>query len=382
MTFSASPIPASLLATGAVAAFRSALRRITWKVVAATLAIAAGLEVWDIFDTALFRDASTTAEADLSFVVVNLAMAFAIMFTTGIADEMVKRGARRWPTYTKAVVVGCAMGAFGQWQLHRWLGLRIPEEVFGEAHDVIVMQPLVAFFEYLIWGSIIVFIYVNRRSELLAAARMSAVQLERAQIQRRTVESQLQALQARIEPQFLFNALAKMRDLYEASPALGSRMLEDLIVYLRAALPQLRDSTSTLEKELNLLAAYVSVLRVSSTAGADFALDVAPAALGARVPAMILLPLVDQFLCGESFAVPPMQGLAIAARVAGGVLRIELSGTGPGLLERSAIVLRDIRDRLAALYGDRATLAVAPQGGMVVRLVAEIPYEPADGDHR
>jgi Histidine kinase len=386
MTHSAAPIlaPGPFVAMGFAAAFRSALRRITWKVVAATLAITAALEVWSVFENALDSDASgsTAAEADLSFVVINLAMTFAIMFTTLLADEMVKRGARRWPTYAQAIVAGCAVGALVQWQLHQWLGLRTHGEVFGASHDVIVMQPLVAFFEYLIWGSIIVFIYVSRRSELLAAARMSAAQLERAQMQRRTVESRLQALQARIEPQFLFNALAQMRDLYEERPALGSRMLEDLSVYLRAALPQLRDSTSTLEKELKLLAAYMSILRVSSTAGVDFDIDAAPAALAARVPAMILLPLVDQVLAGEGPAATPTKALAISARVAGGVLRVELSGAGPGLIARSAIVLRDIRERLAVLYGDRATLAVEPAGGAAVRLVAEIPHEPADGDHR
>ncbi len=386
MTHSAAPILARkpLVAMGFAAPFRSALRRITWKVVAATLAITAALEVWSVFGNALDPEASqsTAAEADLSFVVINLAMVFAIMFTTLVADEMVKRGASRWPTYAQAIIAGCVVGAFVQWQLHAWLGVRTTSEIFGRSRDAIVMQPLVVFFEYLIWGSIIVFVYVNRCSEMLAAARMSVAHVERAQTQRRTLESRLQALQARIEPQFLFNALARMRDLYEESPARGSRMLEDLIVYLRAALPQLRDSTSTLEKELKLLAAYVSILRASSTAGVDFVIDARPTALAARVPAMILLPLVDQLLAAERRAATPVKAFAISARVASGVLHVELSGTGPGLIARSAIVLRDIRERLAALHGDRAALAIEPEGGMAVRLVVKIPYEPADGDPR
>ncbi len=379
-------VPKALPAVGFAAAFPSVLRRITWKVIGAALMITAGLEVWNVFENALNTGpigmtVATAAEADISFVVINLTMAIAIMVTTLVADEMVERGATRWPTYAQAIIAGCAIGALVQWPLHQWLGVRTRDEVFRASHDVIVMQPLVTFFEYLIWGSIIVFIYVNRRSELLAAARMSAAQLERTQMQRRTLESRLQALQARIEPQFLFNALAQMRDLYEKSPVLGSRMLEDLIVYLRSALPQLRDSTSTLEKELELLAAYVSVRRVSSTAGVDFDIDVAPAALGARVPAMILLPLVDRFLAGEGPAATPTKAFVILARVTGGILRVELSGAEPGLIARSAMVLRDIRERLVALYGDRATLVVEAAGGTTVRLVVEIPHEPADGNH-
>jgi hypothetical protein len=390
MTHAANPILVPrppLLAAGFAAAFWSALRRITWKVVATTLTIAAGLEVWDVFENAINTgpfaiSAATAAEADLSFIVINLAMAFTILVTTLVADEMVKRGARRWPTYALAIVAGCAVAALAQWQLLQWLGVRTRAEVFGASQDLIVMQPLEVFFEYLIWASIIVFIYVNRRSELLAAARMSAAQLERTQMQRRTLESRLQALQARIEPQFLFNALAQMRDLYERNPALGSRMLEDLIVYLRAALPQLRDSTSTLDKELKLLAAYVSVLSASSNPGMDFDIDATPAALAARVPAMILLPLVGEFLAGEGPTVTAPKAFAISARVVGSVLRIELTGAEPGLVAGSTIVLRDIRERLAALYRDRATLVVAPDGGTAFRLVVEIPHEPTDGDHR
>ena len=385
MTHNATPIltPGALVALGFAAAFRSALRRVTWKVVVATLAITAALEVWSAFDNALDPNAngSTAAEANLSSIIINLAMAFAIMFTTLVADELVRRGARRWPTYAQAIVAGCAVGALVQWQLHQWLGVRTRGEVLAQSYDGI-MQPFVTFFEYLIWGSIIVFIYVNRRSELLAAARMSAAQLERTQMQRRTLESRLQALQARIEPQFLFNALAQMRDLYEESPALGGRMLEDLTVYLRAALPQLRDSTSTLEKELKLLAAYVCILRASSTSGVGFDIDAAPASLAARVPAMVLLPLVDQFLAGEVPGATATKALAISARVADGVLRVELSGAAPGLIARPASVLRDIRERLVALYGDRAALAVESAGGMAARLIVEIPHEPADGDYR
>ena len=371
-----------LVATGFAAVFRGALRRITWKIVAATIAIVAGLEVWSVFDNTLNSSATAqTAEANLSSIVINLAMAFAIMFTTLVADEMVDRGARRWPTYARAIVAGCAVGALAQWQLYQWLAMRTPVEVLGAPSDVIVMQPVVAFFEYLIWGSIIVFIYVNRRTELRAAARMSAAQLDRAQTQRRTLESQLQALQARVEPRFLFNALAQVRDSYDERPALGRQMLDDLIVYLRAALPHLRDSTSTLEKELTLLTAYESVLRAHHGKRPDFHFDAAASVLAARVPAMLLLPLFDQILAGAPPTTVAGAPVHLSARAADGLLRIEISGPRGHLPPRCDEVLRDVRQRLAALYGERATLAVVPVDGTAIRLEIEIPHETPDGGH-
>jgi hypothetical protein len=64
------------------------------------------------------------------------------------------------------------------------------------------------------------------------------------------------------------------------------------------------------------------------------------------------------------------------------MLHIEITSTGGRLRPRSDDVLRAIRQRLAALYGGRATLAVARIDETVLRLELEIPHEPADGDHR
>ena len=65
------------------------------------------------------------------------------------------------------------------------------------------------------------------------------VALDRARIERQTQESRLQAMQATIEPEFLFDTLAHVESLQASDPKGAARMLDDLIVYLRAALPQL-----------------------------------------------------------------------------------------------------------------------------------------------
>jgi sensor histidine kinase YesM len=77
-------------------------------------------------------------------------------------------------------------------------------------------------------------IYVNRRTARLAARRLYNAELARATSRRRTLESRLQAMQARVEPQFLFNTRAQVRELYVRDAGAAGRMLEDLIAYLRA----------------------------------------------------------------------------------------------------------------------------------------------------
>jgi LytS/YehU family sensor histidine kinase len=300
-------------------------------------------------------------------------MALYIMLATLVADELVAHGGRRLPAYTSAVVIGCAAGALVQWAMHRWLHVQTNNDFTNVLRDVQLSQIPMVFFEYLIWGSIIVFIYVNRRTALLAIARMNAAQVERAEAQRRTLESRLQALQARIEPEFLFNTLARVRNLHDRDPVAGSRMLGDLIVYLRAALPQLRESTSTLEQELKLVGSYLSILRASLGKPLRLEVDVS-AGLAVRVPPMLLLPLIHDALIASRYD----DALRITARVTGNSLSIELSDGANCVVRDGDVGVQDLAKRLRILYGERGIVAVESSPSLGARLTMEIPYEPSE----
>ena len=157
-------------------------------------------------------------------------------------------------------------------------------------------QPLGIFLPAWLYGSMACIVYVKLRTARLAADRMRAAELARVKSRRRTLESQLQAMQARVEPEFLFNTLAQVRGLYERDVVMAGRMLEDLIAYLRAALPHLRESSSTLGQEVALVRAYLDIVRIRLGEGLTFEIDVPETAEGARIPPMMLLPLVDHAL--------------------------------------------------------------------------------------
>jgi sensor histidine kinase YesM len=107
----------------------------------------------------------------------------------------------------------------------------------------------------------------------MAADRMRAAELARTLSRRRTLESRLQAMQARVEPQFLFNTLAQVRELYERDAVVAGRVLDDLISYLRAALPHLRESSSTLGQEIALARAYLDIMQVRLGERLEFSID-------------------------------------------------------------------------------------------------------------
>ena len=244
-----------------------------------------------------------------------------------------------------------------------------------------IVQATSVFLEYLLWAAIIVMVYANRRTALLASARMNAAQVQRAELQRSVLESQLQALQARVEPQFLFGTLVQMRELYDINPAQGAQMADDLIVYLRAALPQMRDSNSTLAQELKLASAYLSIKQPQkSGVRSDVA---APAgALNARVPPMMLLPLVDHMLSADRNPLEATSAIEISVSAQAGVLRIAVSDRNAhGVPHDARGVLHDIRERLHALYGERGKLHVGSSGGSAC-IALEIPYDATEGHHR
>jgi LytS/YehU family sensor histidine kinase len=158
-------------------------------------------------------------------------------------------------------------------------------------------------------------------------------------------------------------------------------MLGHLLAYLRAALPQLRSGSTTLGQEADLARAYLSIMQMRMGARLDFAIDV-PAALRAHpFPPMLLMSVVENSV--KHGIEPRAEGGAVRleAHRAGDSLAVSVADSGRGLAGKigQGVGLTNLRERLKALYGARATFALeaaAPQGA---RATIAIPYESAAG---
>ncbi len=209
---------------------------------------------------------------------------------------------------------------------------------------------------------------------------MHAAELERTRTAKRTLESRLQAMQARVEPQFLFNTLAQVHDLYRADRAQGERMLDELIAYLRAAMPKMRDTSSTVGQELELVRAYLGIVRLRLGKQLAFEIDAAEQRIAdARMPPMMLLPLVDHAIARHGASVPQAtESMHIRAAVVDDRIRLAIADSGVGFLpESEGQAIADIRERLAALYGDAAQLELRRVDATVSTAVLEIPLQSA-----
>lgn len=363
---------------------RSVWRRLSWRAVLVALAASFGLnEVREIGQTFHARpnDQWVPPEMWLSGTVIVVTCALCILVAVLAADEVVDRGAPRLRSYATAVLVGAAVAGGLQYLIRLPLGLRTMVSV--EESLIRVTQPVLVFCDFAILGGLATFVYVNLRTARRATARRQKAEITRLETRRRTLESQLQAMQARVEPQFLFNTLAQVRQLYDSDAAIAGRMLDDLIAYLRAALPHLRESSSTLGKEAELARAYLDIVRVRLGERLAFDIDVPAALADARMPPMMLLPLIDHVLV---YGLEPSQAggsIRIETNVGEGKLRLAITDSGAGFVPGGdAGDLKHIGERLYALYGDAAALRLERLQGAATKAILEIPYEPADRSDR
>ena len=188
--------------------------------------------------------------------------------------------------------------------------------------------------EWLMLTGLAVYVYADRREARRMTELLHAAELQRNAQAKRVLESQLQAMQARIEPQFLFNTLAQVKRHYELDPAVGQRVLDELIAYLRAAMPRMRDTSSTLAQEIDLAVAYLSIVRMRLGGRLTFEIEAADER-DCRMAPMVLMPLIDHALAhGLDSAVP--RAIRILVGIAADKLRVAIVDSDGGFAPESA----------------------------------------------
>jgi len=193
---------------------------------------------------------------------------------------------------------------------------------------------------------------------------LEAALTEQTHLSRQLLESRLAAMQAQVEPQFLFDSLVDVQATYDRDAQVGALAMDRLINYLRVALPRLREQGSTVQAEVELLAAYLAVVAARHDGAPAVSFVVAPEAAATRFYPMLLLPLAQRAMRAGLPAgrgVPDRVELVVKRHGAelGVLLRV-----GAGGLCADDPELARVRERLAGLYADRAHLACSePQPG-------------------
>jgi LytS/YehU family sensor histidine kinase len=216
----------------------------------------------------------------------------------------------------------------------------------------------------------------KRKAELTASAQTNRANVEA--LERRLLEAEMAALQAQIEPHFLFNTLALIGQLIETNPEQAAIVHTHLIKYLRAALPQLRENCNgKLIQQIELSRAYLLIMQARMQERLTFDIDVPKELENAAFPSLMIQTLVENAI--KHGLEPKIESghIQITARMGEQEIQVEVSDNGVGFNPHAddGIGLSNIRERLKVLYGNKAQLVVvAPAEGGAI-LTIHVPYQ-------
>ncbi len=217
------------------------------------------------------------------------------------------------------------------------------------------------------------------RARFGALEREAAMARERERLQaieRQAAQANLRALQAQIEPHFLFNTLANVVGLIHPDPDKAKLMLEQFIGYLRATLAANRELQTTLGQEFETMQNFLSILQIRMGARLQVRVALPPTLRDAQVPPMLLQPIIENAL--RHGLEPKIEGgeVAMSAVRIGEQLEITVSDTGLGFRDSQSpgIGLKNVRERLQHLYDGPASLRIEDNIPSGTRITVSIPY--------
>ncbi len=237
-----------------------------------------------------------------------------------------------------------------------------------------------------VFFAVVGFVMFGTRSRLAEAqAALARAEAEQQRQSELLALTELKLLQAQIEPHFLFNTLSNIAGLIRKDPDGAEKTLHNLTRLLRASLNRTRAEATTLAEELSIAEAYLDIHGIRMQDRLHFSIDADEDTLACQVPPLLVQPLVENAI---RHGIDPLeQGgeVGVRARREDATLCITVSDNGHGMAvtgtrdtSGTGTGLRNVRERLRALYGDQArlTLADAAPHGVVATL--RLPVHDSD----
>lgn len=283
-----------------------------------------------------------------------------VMIAWVVADRAGGNGVIRAVRLTFGVLTGSALATLCVPALTALIGLPLDAKLMIDNRvEPIPVWLMAASFalQVALYTGLAVATFEALRHRAQAERAVDEARSEHARLAHQVLESRLAAMQAQVEPAFLFDALVDVERLYQRDPDAAADILDRLIDYLRVALPRLRESGSTIGAEAELLRAYLVVVQALHGGAPRFEADIPTEAAARTFYPMLLLPLVQRAVRG---AAPPASiRLSVHADDAGTVLRLVIARSG---LCADDPELERVHERLRGLAGERARLACTESG--------------------
>ena len=186
-------------------------------------------------------------------------------------------------------------------------------------------------------------------------------------------QARLAQLTAQIEPHFLFNTLNAISNRMHEDVEAADRMIAALAVLMRVALSETGDARVRVLDDVVWLERYFELMRERFRGRLETRVEVDPAARDARIPRLLLQPLVENAF---EHGLRSGQGrVDVSIGVDGDRLRCVVADDGRGLAPDyvPGVGLQNVRDRLRLIYPDRHRFAIGPGAMAGTRIEIELP---------
>lgn len=253
---------------------------------------------------------------------------------------------------TLCVLLGSSLGL-------ALLGNNRPLRYLQDGEAVARMLPFALMMAFFIFG-VLASAEKRIRAEAESARQRELIAANSALL----AQAQLRALQAQIEPHFLYNTLANVVSLIETQPSTAKQMLERLIDFLRANLAASRAEMATLGSEAALASAYLDLLKMRMGARLSYRIEIAEELRQFPIAPMLLQPLIENAV--SHGLEPKVDGgeICLSAEKSGDMLTIQIFDTGVGIAANGVVSqksgggvgMSNLRARLQSLYGGQAKL--------------------------
>ena len=227
------------------------------------------------------------------------------------------------------------------------------------------------------WGALCALV---RQRESIVQEQALRFELERSELERQALDAQLRLMQGQVSPHFLFNTLANVQSLVEDESPKARDVLRSLIAYLRAAVPRLEQTSTTLEQELELVRSYLEVMQMRMSDRLAFTLDMDEATKPLACPPTTVLTLIENAI--RHGIDPSEQGghIFVTVRLREHRCRIVVRDTGLGLASATPGLgtgLKSLRSRLRLAFDDTVRLRIQECEPRGVEVELEFPAQVA-----
>ena len=190
-------------------------------------------------------------------------------------------------------------------------------------------------------------------------------ELRNAQLETELARAQVEALKMQLHPHFLFNTLNTVSGLMRENVEAADVMLSKLAELFQRTFETADIQEVPFRRELEFIDAYLTIQRIRYGERLQISITIDATARDIPVPSLILQPLVENAIRYGIADQPGPGRLAIDAHTSDGRLIVCVTNDGPPLAAtiREGYGIRNVRSRLEALYGSRATFSLAPHPG-------------------